>query len=55
LGAEAEALCVVVVVSPPQWSVLDSWLRPELVRVEPLDLDHPAILDSAKALQRIVM
>ncbi|GAF47569.1 RES domain-containing protein [Rhodococcus wratislaviensis] len=39
----------------PQWSVLASWLRPALVRVEPLDLDHPAILDSAKALQRIVM
>ena len=39
----------------PQWSVLASCLRPALVRVEPLDLDHPAILDSAKALQRIVM
>nr|WP_271209449.1 RES domain-containing protein [Rhodococcus wratislaviensis]GLK33996.1 hypothetical protein GCM10017611_08390 [Rhodococcus wratislaviensis] len=39
----------------PQWSVLASWLRPELVRVEPLALDHPAILDAAKALQRTVM
>ncbi|MEU2005197.1 RES family NAD+ phosphorylase [Rhodococcus sp. NPDC019627] len=39
----------------PQWSVLASWLRPALVRVEPLNLEHPAILDSAKALQRIVI
>ncbi|MFI6432888.1 hypothetical protein [Rhodococcus oryzae] len=36
----------------PQWSVLASWLRPELVRVEPLHLEHPAIVDSAKALYR---
>jgi len=35
-----------------QWSVLASWLRLELVRIEPLDLDHPAILDSAKAPYR---
>ncbi|KAF0966620.1 RES domain-containing protein [Rhodococcus sp. T7] len=39
----------------PQWSVLAGWLRPQLVRVEPLALDHPAIVDAAKALQRIVM
>ncbi|MEU1999940.1 hypothetical protein ACH47B_01885 [Rhodococcus sp. NPDC019627] len=38
-----------------QWSMLTSWLRPELVRVEPLDLEHPAILDSAKAVQCNVM
>ncbi|MDG3017236.1 RES domain-containing protein [Speluncibacter jeojiensis] len=36
----------------PQWSVLASWSRPEMVRVEPLSLDHPAVIDSAKALYR---
>ncbi|MDF3308311.1 hypothetical protein P3H15_25160 [Rhodococcus sp. T2V] len=34
--------------------MLASRLRPELVRVEPLALDHPAIADAAKALQRTV-
>jgi RES domain len=38
----------------PFWSVVASWMRPEFVRVEPLDLGHPAILDSAKALQRVL-
>jgi hypothetical protein len=38
----------------PIWTVLASWLRPELVGVEPLDLEHPALVDAAKALQRTV-
>jgi hypothetical protein len=38
----------------PVRTVLASWLRPKLVGVEPLRLDHPAIIDAAKALQRIV-
>lgn len=36
----------------PVWPVLASWLRPDFVRVEPLDLDHPAVIDAAKALHR---
>jgi hypothetical protein len=39
----------------PVWSVLASWPRPEFVRVEPLDIGHPALLDAATALQRIVL
>lgn len=38
----------------PVWTVLASWLRPQLVEVEPLHLDHPAIIDAAQALQRVV-
>ncbi|HUH69543.1 MAG TPA: RES domain-containing protein [Mycobacterium sp.] len=38
----------------PIWTVLASWLRPELIRVEPLNLEHPALIDAAKALGRIV-
>jgi hypothetical protein len=38
----------------PVWTVLASWLRPEVVRVEPLDVAHPALLDAAKALRRII-
>jgi len=36
----------------PIWTVLASWLQPELVRVEPLNLDHPALQDAGKTLQR---
>jgi hypothetical protein len=35
--------------------VLASWLRPELVQVELLDMNHPALLEAAKALQRKVI
>jgi len=38
----------------PVWSVRASWERPELVRVEPLDLAHPAIVDAASTLYRKV-
>jgi hypothetical protein len=38
----------------PVWTVLASWVRPGLVRVEPLNLGHPALLDAGKALQRII-
>lgn len=38
----------------PAWTVLGSWLRPEVIRVEPLDISHPALIDAAKALQRII-
>ena len=38
----------------PIWTVLASWLRPRLVGVEPLSLDHPAIIDAAEALHRVV-
>lgn len=38
----------------PVWSVLASWERPGLVRVEPLDLEHPGIVDAATALKRII-
>lgn len=36
----------------PSWPVLASWVRPKLERVELLDLDHPAIVDAAAALNR---
>ncbi|OHU27852.1 hypothetical protein BKG82_02915 [Mycobacteroides chelonae] len=36
----------------PSWPVLASWLRPKLEQVELLDLDHPAIIDAAAALNR---
>ena len=38
----------------PSWAVLASWTRPELVRVEPLDLTSPAVSDAAQALCRVV-
>ena len=37
----------------PVWTVLASWQRPDVVRVEELDLDHPGIVDAAKALHRV--
>lgn len=36
----------------PVWSVLALWERPEPVRVEPLDLAHPGMVDAAGALNR---
>ena len=36
----------------PTWEVIASWERPELVRVEALRLDHPAVVEAAQALQR---
>lgn len=39
----------------PAWSVLASWRRPDLARVEVLDLDHPGVLDAAKALNRVIL
>ena len=36
----------------PTWTVLASWQRPMLVRVEPLDLGHPAVREAATALSR---
>jgi hypothetical protein len=38
----------------PFWTVLAGWIQPKVVRVEPLTLDHPAIVDAAQALQRPV-
>ncbi|MBB3035910.1 RES family NAD+ phosphorylase [Hoyosella altamirensis] len=34
----------------PSWTVLASWVRPQLQDVHELALDHPAILDAAQAL-----
>lgn len=39
----------------PVWTVLASWLRPELAGVEPLNLSHPALMEAAKTLQRKVI
>jgi hypothetical protein len=36
----------------PSWTVVASWLPPELVRVEPLDLTHGAVQDAAEELRR---
>lgn len=36
----------------PLWTVLASWVRPELDHVEPLDLQHAAIRDAATTLHR---
>ena len=36
----------------PHWTVLASWARPALHRVERLTLEHPAIVSAADALQR---
>jgi hypothetical protein len=36
----------------PTWTVLASWVRPEFVEVEDLDLSHPAMVDAATALRR---
>lgn len=36
----------------PSWQVMGSWLRPELVDVEPLSLTHKAVAEAAAALVR---
>ncbi|MGV7686304.1 RES domain-containing protein [Mycobacterium kansasii] len=36
----------------PYWTVLASWLRPVFVELQPLDLEHPAIVAAAKSLNR---
>ncbi|NLG55917.1 MAG: RES domain-containing protein [Rhodococcus sp.] len=36
----------------PVWTVLASWRQPDLVRVDDLDFEHPAMIDAAKTLQR---
>lgn len=36
----------------PSWPIVASWFRPELVDVQALDLDHPAIQEAATALVR---
>ncbi|GGC76070.1 RES domain-containing protein [Hoyosella rhizosphaerae] len=36
----------------PLWTVLASWVQPELADVQPLTLDHAAVLDAARALYR---
>ena len=37
----------------PQWRIYGLWgLTPERVRIEELQLDHPAVVDAAKALGR---
>lgn len=39
----------------PVWTVLASWRRPKVLRIEPLSLNHPALLDASSALQRPVI
>jgi hypothetical protein len=36
----------------PTWEVLASWKRPELVHIESLGQDHPAVVEAAQALHR---
>lgn len=36
----------------PHWTVLASWQRPTLHEVQPLSLEHPAVVDAAAALVR---
>ena len=36
----------------PMWTVLASWVRPEVEQVQTLDLDHPAVRDAASTLCR---
>lgn len=36
----------------PPWEVLASWERPELVRVDPLHLEHDAVVEAAHGLNR---
>jgi hypothetical protein len=38
----------------PTWTVLASWHRLEVVNIEPLDLEHPVIVDAAAALHRVL-
>ncbi len=36
----------------PNWTVIASWERPKLVELEHLKLNHPAVVASAKSLNR---
>jgi len=36
----------------PNWTVIASWERPKLVELEHLNLNHPAVVASAKSLNR---
>lgn len=36
----------------PSWPVVASWVRPEVIRVEELTLDHPAVVEAARTLNR---
>lgn len=36
----------------PQWEIIGSWIRPALVRVDRLNLDHAAMQEAAEALCR---
>jgi hypothetical protein len=36
----------------PNWTVIASWERPKPVELEHLNLNHPAIVASAKSLNR---
>lgn len=38
----------------PSWEVLASWEEPELVDVDPLSLDHAAVVDAAQELRRVL-
>ena len=38
----------------PSWSVLASWSRPQCLRVETLEPGHPALVDAATALHRLL-
>lgn len=36
----------------PTWTVMASWLRPEVEDIQPLDLTHPVVREAASSLQR---
>lgn len=38
----------------PGWPIIASWLRPELVDLDLLDLQHPAVAEAAKTLRRVI-
>ena len=38
----------------PGWPVVASWLRPELVELDKLSLEHPAVAEAAKTLRRVI-
>ncbi|WP_230990469.1 hypothetical protein [Rhodococcus oxybenzonivorans] len=38
----------------PSWTVLASWHRPEVVSIELLELEHPAIVDAAASQHRVL-
>lgn len=38
----------------PGWPMVASWLRPELVDLHELQLEHPAIVEAAKTLDRVL-